>query len=279
MHVRLPLALVIIVASLGLWSAAPAGAAPVRYLDEVFSSVRTLEDVMYGTSSQDGRLVALRLDLYQPAGDTAPARPLIIWLHGGGFSRGDKGAPQMVDIATAFARRGFVTASINYRLTSGGCDAGLELDAGCTQAITAARSDALDAVAYLRTNAATYRIDPDRIAIGGTSSGAITAVNVAFSSAGNPTTGVSAAVSLSGAKAIAQADPGDSPVLLFNGTADPVVPYPLAQATIADADASSVPAALVSYPDEGHQIYEAHRTAIQEKASSFLFNRLDLGAT
>jgi acetyl esterase/lipase len=273
----LAVALTLVMASLGVWSA-PAGAAPVRYLDEVFTSVKALEDVPYGAVLQDGRSVTLRLDLYAPAGDKTSTRPLIIWVHGGGFSKGDKASPQTVDLATAFARRGFVAASINYRLSSGGCDAGLELDSGCTEAITDARADALDAVAFLRKNAATYGIDPDRIAIGGTSAGAITAVNVAFSSNGNPTSGVTAAVSISGAEAIAGADQGDAPVLLFNGTDDPVVPYRLAQATVADAGAADVPAVLVSYTGEGHLIYETHRTAIQERAGTFLFNRLDLGA-
>jgi acetyl esterase/lipase len=266
-------------ASLGPWSS-PAAGALVRYADEVFSSVRTIGDVAYAEADQQGRLVTLRADLYQPAGDTAPARPLIIWLHGGGFTTGDKASPQMVDIATAFARRGYVTASINYRLSAdGGCDAGLALDVACSRAIAHARADALDAVAFFRTNAATYRIDPERIVIAGTSAGGITALNVAFSSASNPTSWVSAAVSLSGASAIAGADPDDAPVLLFNGTADPVVPYSLAQATIADAAAAGVPAVLVTYPDEGHLIYEGHRTQIQDRTSNFLFNRLNLAAS
>ena len=262
-----------------VWSGtAPAEGAPVRYADEVFSSVNKTADVVYGRAEQAGTTVPLRLDVYQPAGDVARVRPLIIWVHGGGFSKGDKAAPLLVDGATNFAMRGYVSASINYRLTPGGCDAGLELDSRCTEAIVQARADALDAVAFFRARAATYRIDPDRIAIAGTSSGAITALNVAFSSAANPTSSVRAAVSLSGASAIAEPHPGDAPVLLFNGTADPVVPFKLARATVNDATAAAVHAVLVAYPDEGHQIYLAHRTEILEKTSSFLFNRLGLAA-
>ena len=277
MHRRRAVALAIVLASFAAPSA-PVGAAPVRYVDEVFSSVTRLPDVVYGQAEEEGRSVPLRLDVYQPVADAASARPLIIWLHGGGFSKGDKASPQMVEVATAFARRGYVTASINYRLTPSGCDAGLVLDAECSQAITRARADALDAVAFFRERAATYRIDPHRIAIAGTSAGAITALNVAFSSADHPTSWVRAAVSLSGASAIATAEPGDAPVLLFNGTTDPVVPFRLAQATVAEAKAAAVPAVLVTYADEGHQIYPEHDVEIQAKTSSFLFNQLGLAA-
>ena len=39
--------------------------------------------------SADGNL-DLELDLYQPTGDTAAKRPALVWVHGGGFTMGDK---------------------------------------------------------------------------------------------------------------------------------------------------------------------------------------------
>jgi poly(3-hydroxybutyrate) depolymerase len=61
-----------------------------------------------------------------------------------------------------------VTTSIDYRLRSGNLG----------QAITDAQHDAQAAVRWLRRHADQYRIDPERIAIGGTSAGAITALYV-----------------------------------------------------------------------------------------------------
>ena len=127
--------------------------------------------------NQQGQTVTLLADVYRPAGDTATGRPLIIWVHGGSFCCGNKTSPEIVDQATQFAHKGYVTASISYRLNPGGCSVPNE---ACVHAIFDARADAQSAVRFFRTNAATYGIDPDRIAIGGTSAGAITALGVAY---------------------------------------------------------------------------------------------------
>ena len=67
-------------------------------------------------------------------------------------------------------------------------------------AIQEAAADAQTAVRFLRTNAATYGIDANRIAIGGSSAGAITALNVGYSSSEDPSASVGAAVSTSTAR-------------------------------------------------------------------------------
>src|SRR5690606_10515697 len=88
---------------------------PQRYVDPVFADVEVTRGLGYATvTNVEGRRQRLRLDLYEPAGDTAPARPVVLWLHGGSFQRGDR--TLMRWWAEQFARRGYVTASADYRL-------------------------------------------------------------------------------------------------------------------------------------------------------------------
>ena len=102
--------------------ATPSGPAPLRYRDDVFSTVTKTADITYGSAENlSGQTVTLKMDLYRPAGDTVTSRPAIVWVHGGSFCCGSKTSPEIVDQANVFARKGYVTASISYRLEPGGC--------------------------------------------------------------------------------------------------------------------------------------------------------------
>jgi acetyl esterase/lipase len=257
----------------------------LRYRDVVFDSVDTTTDVAYGSAvDQQGQTVTLRLDLYRPAGDTVTRRPAIVWVHGGSFCCGTKTSPEIVDEATTFAKKGFVNVSIDYRLTPGGCSAGGATPA-CVQAIIDAQHDAQAAVRFLRANATTYRIDADRIAIGGTSAGAITALNVGFNrenpgTSGNPgfSSAVKAAVSLSGARIFGPLDEGDATSLLFHGSTDQVVPYQWAVDTVNAANAAGLTSYLTTWQGEGHVPYGAHRAQIHEQTTNLLYHVLDLSS-
>lgn len=254
---------------------APQTPGTLRYRDDVFTSVGVTKDIVYGSAvTQQGATIDLLLDVYEPAGDTVTQRPLIVFMHGGGFSVGSKTSGEIVDQAGVFAKKGFVTASINYRLTPGGCSSAIPT-LECITAIAHALLDAQAAVAYLRTNATTYDIDTTRIAVAGSSAGAITATNVAFSN-DDPSSSVRAAVSLSGAAVLATPDPGDAPVLLFHGTADGIVPYAWAQTTVANATANGVRAVLTTWNGDGHVPYTQHRKEIHDQTRNFLFWHMDL---
>jgi acetyl esterase/lipase len=254
----------------------PSGPAPLRYRDAVFTGVTTATNVAYGSAiEQDGDPITLLLDTYEPAGDDVDARPAIVWVHGGGFTGGNKSSPEIVTQANAFALKGFFNVSINYRLAplSG-------------QTILDAQHDAQAAVRFLRKNAATYRIDPNRIAIGGTSAGAITALNVAYhpedpGSSGNPgfASTVGAAVSLSGAELGAGGpNAGEPSTLLFHGTNDPLVPYQWAVNTVNAAEAAGLNAYLITYQGEGHvPIGGTGRfQQVMDMTRNFLYHELDL---
>jgi para-nitrobenzyl esterase len=207
--------------------------------------------------------------------DHITRRAAIVWVHGGGFSGGDKTSGEIVDEATHFAKKGYVNASINYRLEPGGCFQSNGIQT-CIKAIREAREDAQTAVRFLRTHATTYGIDPTRIAIGGTSAGAITALEVGYATAEHPASAVRAAVSLSGAGLLSSIGAGDAPALLFHGTNDDVVPYRWAVNTVNAAHAAHLDAFLETWPGAGHVPYTQFRTQILTQTRNFLWSEMDL---
>ena len=242
----------------------------LRYRDKIFASVTKTADVVYGSSvNLSGQTVTLRLDLYRPAGDTLTSRPAIVWVHGGSFCCGSKTSPEIVDQATEFGRMGYVGAAITYRLEPSGCSASAPTTT-CVQTMRNARDDAQTAVRFLRTNAATYGIDPNRIAISGTSAGAITALGVGYASGEDPSARVRAAVSFSGANLVSTIGPGDAPALLFHGTTDTLVPYQWATNTVTGATNKGLDVFLTTWVGEGHVPYQ-HRNEIIAQTRNFLY--------
>ena len=127
--------------------------------------------------------VPLRLDVYYPT--VAPPAggrwPLIVYDHGGELIEGDKGkfpGSPVEAWVNALAPRGYVFASVNYRL-------------GPAFKFPAMIEDAKCAIRYFRANATTYNIDPARIGATGTSSGAYlaTLIGVTDATAGYEGTG------------------------------------------------------------------------------------------
>ena len=110
---------------------------------------------------------AQRLDLY-PAPDASPAHPApaLVYFHGGGFRSGDKGtlSTRLIDTLN---KAGVSVASVNYRFFT---DAPLP----------AAMRDGARAMQFLRAHAADYSLDPERVAVMGSSAGAGIALWIAY---------------------------------------------------------------------------------------------------
>ena len=199
--------------------AAPATADPVRYLDEVFVAFDQTNGIPYG-ENLDEPGEELLLDLFEPRGDTETERPVVIWAHGGGFTSGTRTSENIRQLARAFARRGYVTASISYRLS----------DAEGVTAIQRAVEDLRAAVRWFRANASTLDIDPNRISVGGYSAGAVMALTAALRGGATPgshqgwSSAVASAVSFSGA-GLTDGVASDPPVVMFHGRSDTRVPY------------------------------------------------------
>jgi carboxylesterase type B len=271
-----PLALLVIIAAGCDWpNIFPSGSGQVRYRDQVFSAVTVTNNVTYGSAvNLSGQTITLQLDMYRPTGDTVTSRPAIVWVHGGSFSGGSKTSGELVDEATTFAKLGFVNVSINYRLESPGCSGSFS---NCGQAIQEAWADAQTAVRFMRTNAATYGIDPNRIAIGGSSAGGITALNVGYASAEDPSASVRAAQSISGAKLSSSAvSAGDAAALDFHCTTDPLVSYQWAVNTVDAAKAQGLDAFLESWDATCHVPYAEHRQQILDQSRNFLWWEMNL---
>jgi pimeloyl-ACP methyl ester carboxylesterase len=119
----------------------------------------------------------LNMDIYQPVGDTIKKRPLLVIVHGGAFVIGDKDTKTMQAIGRYFAQRGYLVASINYRLGYMFVPGGYVYLERC---IYRAVQDARAALRFLVHHVERYRIDPDNIFIGGNSAGGIIAMKTTF---------------------------------------------------------------------------------------------------
>jgi acetyl esterase/lipase len=100
--------------------------------------------------------IPLRYDHYRPLGTDAPA-PAVLFVHGGGWAYGDPS--QAAGNGPHFARRGIATIAISYRLAH-------------EAPFPAALDDVRRGLRWVRANAATLGIDPDRIVLLGLSAGA-----------------------------------------------------------------------------------------------------------
>ena len=179
--------------SLATTATARAQALPDRYRSDITNTVTTTTDVAFSTDIPQVSTInvlgyklaneqtygdvrtTLRMDIYQPQGDTLSKRPVIIFCFGGGFVNGSRTDADMVALARSFAQRGFVTASIDYRL-------GMNLTdpEKAKRAVYRALQDGRSAVRFFRNNARTYRVDPSQVFISGHSAGAFIACNNAY---------------------------------------------------------------------------------------------------
>lgn len=251
-----------VIAAFAAGACDPPPSGPQRYLDPVFGSTM-VADLAYGSAvDEHGATETLKLDLFTPSGDTAPVRPAIVFVHGGGFVGGDKAG--LRNEAKAYADRGYVTVSINYRLREG---AAISFDSPTLEAVLAvadAQHDAQAAVRWLRRHAAEYRIDPGRIAMYGVSAGAVTSLGVAFNpdnvgTSGNPgySSRICLAVSVVGALIPQAIDPSDSRVLMLNGALDTTVPPSFSRPTADAAAAAGLLDRYVEFADSGHSFTAA----------------------
>lgn len=116
---------------------------------EPAKGVQMIEDIEY--SRPDGQ--PQQLDLYLPTAASTGPRPLVIWVHGGGWKGGTRAHPPTL----ALVKHGFAVASIGYRLSEPVPFAQIQ--------------DCKTAVRFLRANAAKYNIDPNRFGAWGHSAG------------------------------------------------------------------------------------------------------------
>ncbi|HAP69276.1 MAG TPA: hypothetical protein DCR04_06040 [Flavobacteriales bacterium] len=154
-----------------------------RYLSNIFQS-SVLEDVVFGNSpALTAVYVAenvtvnqeMTMDIFFPVGDNLPKRPLVVLAYGGGFLVGAKEDEDVWATCDSLAKKGYVTASINYRMnmnvTSG---------ASAVRAMYRAAQDYSSAIRYLKEFSGTYGIDTNYVFVGGVSAGGFSAMHAVY---------------------------------------------------------------------------------------------------
>lgn len=170
-----------------------------KWVDKTYS-IQTAPDIVYGTATDfAGNQRTLRMDISVPTDDVPPpcGRPLLVAVHGGAFLGGDKSEATLQNWMKDFARRGYVTASVNYRL--GMFQTHYEVHCNVTQILNIpwdcsnmadttewyrgayrAMQDVRGAIRYLVNNRLEYKIDPNNVFLVGESAGGFTVLNVAY---------------------------------------------------------------------------------------------------
>jgi predicted esterase len=288
----------------------PQMTSPTRYKDEVFPDMSVGKNLSY---SPNARTSNHRFDWYEPIGDTSGTlRPLIIWMHGGGFQLGSKGMENVKLWCSFFARLGYVCAAIDYRL--GKTNFRFDINGIVRNCYPAVRDTRL-AIAYFKANAARLRIDTSRIILAGNSAGGMMALQTAYASdaemeklIGNPDS----------ARASHAIEPGDVaavvnfwggifdtgwlrnarvPIVSVHGRQDNIVPYdyrgfPLygSGAIHRVADSLRIPNRLKTYEELSHELQKRFNPVIASKltrrrwleaarfAADFLYEQLFAGS-
>ncbi|MCB0474337.1 MAG: alpha/beta hydrolase [Flavobacteriaceae bacterium] len=175
----------------------------------------------------------LKLDFYTTVKNIDTARPLLVVVHGGGFSGGNRDSESEVKFARAMAGAGYAVASISYRLTMKGKSFGCDCPAGDKiDTFVAAAEDIADAVLYLHKRSESLRFDSNKTILSGSSAGAEGVLDAVFMRDDYrfrhiPEFPVAGVISMAGAVVNKEYITANNrvPVLFFHGAKDNTVPY------------------------------------------------------
>lgn len=285
-----------------LGAASLTGPAPVAA-----QAISVEKDIEY--RSVDGESLKLNV-AYPKTGDGA--LPCIVWIHGGGWSGGNRDAFQ--GGMEASAKAGFSSATLSYRLT----DANPGKPA-TKHPFPAQIHDCKAAIRWLKANASKYRIDPDHMGVIGASAGGHLSLLVGLTDADDgleettdekvPSSRVQAVVNICGptdmtkqhaevpaikylieglcggtptsvpdkyksASPVNYLTKDDPPILTFHGSADNIVL--VAQAKLLDEKcaAAGVAHTLVVFENQGHGFDGAHSMKSAEQTFEFFKEHL-----
>lgn len=148
------------------------------YINERYG-VRSVKKIFVGTEPDfQNKPDSLFLDIYYPVGVTEAKRPLVMWVFGGGFITGKR--EDFAAICEGCAKRGFVAATIDYRIGFNGTSILPYDSAEVIRAGFRGSQDAKCALRYLKSRHLEDSIDLDRVWVGGASAGSIVALATAF---------------------------------------------------------------------------------------------------
>lgn len=224
-----------------------------------------------------------KLDLCRPTGERRSTA--LVFIHGGGFSSGNRSA--MLGYCELLAKGGFPSITISYRLTSKG------------HAFPAALQDVSSAVNWLRGNAAALGIDRKKVVLIGYSAGGTLALTTGLSD-GSGIAGVVSAAGISEFSSVRKSTPharlrrdidaylgstpsaaaspitrvsrGDPPVFLFHGKADPLVPISQSVLLAKKLNSNGVNVLFRAFDGAGHEIMlpNRHLKTLLKEMTAFL---------
>lgn len=259
------------------------------------NGVIRIADLHYAGPGKDQSL--LTLDLYLPATPTV-RRPLIVYIHGGGWSGGNARTTGAFEdfpaVLARFAAQGYAVASVNYRLSG-------------TAIFPAARNDVQAAIGWLQEHAPQYALDPKRLAVWGNSSGghlaALTTLGCDVDTRNRPCPKVligwfgiydmqriladddyprirtaarrfmgcadtpCAAATVHAASAVPRTGHVNTAVLLIHGTADPIVPFSQSVTLASALKHQGEPVQLLLVPGVGHSLVDPQSQAVTKVAN------------
>ncbi|WP_164849887.1 beta-L-arabinofuranosidase domain-containing protein [Mucilaginibacter limnophilus] len=243
-----------------------------RYLSDTFTAADSLVNIAYGSApNYQHKTQTLLLDFYEPRGDKTSKRPLIIYVHGGGFVEGTRKWASVRLMCEKLAMKGYAVASIDYRL-----DPTVNVFQSDTnrRPITDAMHDLKAAIRFFKANQNKYRIDTANIVTGGESAGAITAMAAAYvdklsevknykktnpntvdGNSGNPgySTRPKAVMCLCGiGDTLAMERPSDPPMLWIHGSKDPMLPIEWGQQVVTRAKNIGLPYEAIVFKGATH---------------------------
>ncbi len=250
---------------------------------------RELKNIKYG-NAPDGQN---SFDAFIPQNLKDGAK-VIVYIHGGSWSRGDKGEFPKQLIEELTGKRGYVVASINYRLVKNG-----------ENRFPAQIEDVKKVIEFITKNAKRYKYDADNIVLMGGSAGAHLAMLYAYGHDANkqvkavvnlwgPTDLTDKAVRQDGSDAdntvvnfLGEKDPQATiakqaspiyfltketgvPTILFHGGKDPLVDVSQAEKLHKKLEVLGVPSHLEIYPEEKHGVGPAAAIDVFKKAIDWI---------
>ena len=172
----------------------------------------------------------LKFDFYKPKNRNGKI-PLLIYVHGGGFSAGDRKEKIATYFAKEMAQYGYAVASISYRLTMKGKGFGCNTKTALkVEAFNDVSKDISYAVKYFLRRKNKFKIDVDKIILVGSSAGAEAVLNLAYvynNKILNPNFKFAGVIAMSGAVTSIDKITLETaiPTQLFHGIQDNLVPY------------------------------------------------------
>jgi para-nitrobenzyl esterase len=210
---------------------------PPSQSETSIGSIHIIKNIRYGAIPEiaNDSISDRLLDLYlPPAKKPEKPLPVIVFIHGGGFTGGDKG---LTELGINLASEGFAVASINYTLTlkykkAEGTSGAANMSQGIPkngfhplldEAIETASADAILALGWIKANSKKYNLDLNKVAISGGSAGAMTALYTTYVS-DQKVIKIKAVIDLWGG--LENADlikKGAAPLLIYHGDLDKLI--------------------------------------------------------